>query len=168
MSGAPRCSGCAAVVIPKPARDITSMAQPLARDLDEELVRALHSRAAEHRRSPEAEHREILKDALLKKPRHDLKAFLESMPSSGDELERDRRSTSKDRAKLIQDGTNQTVCLPSSCQFPEGSTEVLARRDGNRIILEPINGWSETFRATLGAWPEDIPRPEREPGQAKR
>lgn len=72
------------------------MAQLLVRNLDEELVRALQLQAAKHQRSAEAEHREILKAALLKKPRHDFKAFLESMPASGDEseFERDRTSPS--------------------------------------------------------------------------
>jgi plasmid stability protein len=60
---------------------IAIMAQLLVRNLDEELVRALQRRAAEHGRSTEAEHREILKEALTKKPPpSNFKAFLESMP----------------------------------------------------------------------------------------
>jgi antitoxin FitA len=57
------------------------MAQLLVRNLDEDLVRALQVRAAEHGRSAEAEHREILKAVLGKRPAAvDFKAFLESMP----------------------------------------------------------------------------------------
>lgn len=64
------------------------MAQLLVRNLDEELVRALQVRAAEHGRSTEAEHREILREALAKKaPRLDFKAFLESMPEVGPEFD---------------------------------------------------------------------------------
>lgn len=69
------------------------MAQLLVRNLEEELVRALQVRAAEHGRSTEAEHREILKEALAKKaPLLDFKAFLQSMPNVGDDadFERDR------------------------------------------------------------------------------
>jgi plasmid stability protein len=71
------------------------MAQLLVRNLDEELVRALQVRAAQHGRSTEAEHREILKEALAKgPPRLDFKAFLESMPDVGDDADFDRDRTS--------------------------------------------------------------------------
>jgi hypothetical protein len=36
------------------------------------------------------------------------------------------------------------------------------RREGSRIILEPVDAWPDSFRACLGAWDEEIPRP---PGQ---
>ena len=41
------------------------MAQLTVRDVDEQIVRALERRAAAHGRSAEAEHREILREALL-------------------------------------------------------------------------------------------------------
>lgn len=68
------------------------MAQLLVRNLEEELVRALQVRAAEHGRSAEAEHREILRAALMPAP--DFKAFLSSMPNVGEDadFERDRSS----------------------------------------------------------------------------
>jgi plasmid stability protein len=67
------------------------MAQLLVRNLDEELVRALQVRAAEHGRSTEAEHREILKEALTKTaPRVSFKAFLESMPNVGEDADFER------------------------------------------------------------------------------
>lgn len=71
------------------------MAQLLVRNLDEALVRALQVRAAEHGRSTEAEHREILREVLAKKaPQLNLKEFLESMPNVGEDadFERDRSS----------------------------------------------------------------------------
>jgi antitoxin VapB len=63
------------------------------------------------------------------------------------------------RAKLFQNGGSQAVRLPQSFRFPEGATEVVVRREGNRIILEPVDEWPEDFRALVGAWAEDIPRP---------
>jgi antitoxin FitA len=61
------------------------MAQLLVRNLEDELVQALQLRAAQHNRSAEAEHRAILREALL--PRQDFKAFLESMPEIPAELD---------------------------------------------------------------------------------
>jgi antitoxin FitA len=69
------------------------MAQLLVRNLDDELVQALRVRARSHGRSAEAEHREILRAAMLGN-RSDFKAFLESMPGGDSDddpdLERDR------------------------------------------------------------------------------
>jgi plasmid stability protein len=66
------------------------MAQLLVRNLEDEVVEALQRRAAEHNQSAEAEHREILRAALL--PRQDFKAFLLSMPDVAEDadFERDR------------------------------------------------------------------------------
>jgi plasmid stability protein len=52
-----------AIAITKP------MAQLIVRNLDDELVARLRLRAAEHGRSAEAEHREILREALATEPR---------------------------------------------------------------------------------------------------
>ena len=43
------------------------------------------------------------------------------------------------RAKLFWTGRSQAVRLPKEFRF-EGET-VLIRRDGNKVILEPDNGW---------------------------
>jgi plasmid stability protein len=53
--------------------DIELMAQLIVRNLDEELVARLKMRAAEHGRSAEAEHREILRQVLAKEPRRSFK-----------------------------------------------------------------------------------------------
>jgi plasmid stability protein len=45
------------------------MAQLIVRNIDDELVARLKVRAAEHGRSAEAEHREILRQALAQEPR---------------------------------------------------------------------------------------------------
>ena len=58
------------------------MAQLIVRNLDEEVVRQLKIRAARHGRSAEAEHREILCEALLKAPpKKSLKTLLLEMPA---------------------------------------------------------------------------------------
>ena len=46
------------------ATEDLAMAQLIVRNIDEELVRLLKVRAAERGRSAEAEHRDILRDAL--------------------------------------------------------------------------------------------------------
>jgi len=71
------------------------------------------------------------------------------------------------RAKLFQNGGSQAVRLPKSFSFPEGATEVMVRREGSRIILEPVDEWPDDFRSLVGAWTEDIPRPPPS-GMAKR
>jgi antitoxin VapB len=63
-----------------------------------------------------------------------------------------------DRAKLFQNGGSQAVRLPRACRFA-GQQEVIIRREGRRVILEPADEWPEDFRACLGAWREQIPRP---------
>ena len=62
------------------------------------------------------------------------------------------------RAKLFKNGGSQAVRLPKECRFA-AQREVLVRREGRRVILEPADEWSEAFRGCLGAWSEDIPRP---------
>jgi antitoxin VapB len=66
------------------------------------------------------------------------------------------------RAKLFQNGGSQAVRLPKTCRFP-AQLEVLARREGRRVILEPADEWPDAFRACLGAWRDDIPRPVQRP-----
>jgi antitoxin VapB len=66
------------------------------------------------------------------------------------------------RAKLFQNGGSQAVRLPKACRFP-AQKEVLVRREGRRVILEPADEWSAEFRACLGAWREEIPRPVQRP-----
>jgi len=60
------------------------MAQLIVRNLDDEIVKRLRRRAAERGRSVEAEHREILREALLKsRPRKSLKQHLLEIPNIG-------------------------------------------------------------------------------------
>ena len=66
------------------------------------------------------------------------------------------------RAKLFQNGGSQAVRLPKACRFP-AQREVLVRREGQRVILEPADEWPDEFRACLGAWSQEIPRPPQHP-----
>ena len=65
------------------------------------------------------------------------------------------------RAKLFQNGGSQAVRLPKECRFV-AQREVLVHREGRRVILEPTDEWSEEFRASLGSWSGDIPRPKQQ------
>ena len=66
------------------------------------------------------------------------------------------------RAKLFKNGGSQAVRLPKECRFLD-QLEVLARREGRRVILEPVDEWPAGFRACLGAWAGEIPRPKQAP-----
>ncbi len=71
--------------------------------------------------------------------------------------------TAARRAKLFQNGGSQAVRLPRECRFPEGSTEVLVRRVGRKVILEPPDEWSEAFLRCLGSIDEELERPKSPP-----
>lgn len=60
-----------------------SMAQLIVRNIDQILVDLLKRRAAEHGRSAEAEHREILRAALQPRPEASLRDHLLAMPDVG-------------------------------------------------------------------------------------
>jgi plasmid stability protein len=73
------------------------MAQLLVRDLDRDLVVRLKQRAARHNRSTEAEHREILREALAgRRGSPSLKEHLRTMPDVGTDDDF-RRSPDKGR-----------------------------------------------------------------------
>lgn len=59
------------------------MAQLIVRNLKAEIVRALKVRAAEHGRSAEAEHREILRQVLRPEPAVTIKDHLLAIPDIG-------------------------------------------------------------------------------------
>ena len=65
------------------------------------------------------------------------------------------------RAKIFQNGGSQAIRLPKACRFPDGQHEVVVRRSGTRIILEPADEWSDSFRSSLGGWLEEIERPRQ-------
>jgi plasmid stability protein len=59
------------------------MANLVVRNLDDEIVRDLKERAAQHGRSVEAEHRSILEQVLLRTRRRSFIEVLASMPDVG-------------------------------------------------------------------------------------
>ena len=73
------------------------MAQLIVRNLEESVVKALRERAASKGRSTEAEHREILREALSRIRRGtSLKSLLTEMPDAGDDADF-ARPRAKDR-----------------------------------------------------------------------
>jgi plasmid stability protein len=67
------------------------MAQLIVRNVEEEIVRALRVRAARKQRSAEAEHREILREALAPQRKgKTLKELLLDMPAAGDDADFER------------------------------------------------------------------------------
>lgn len=67
------------------------MTQLIVRNLEEEVVRELKLRAARHGRSAEAEHRELLREALLPaKLKKSLKEHLLAIPEVGEDADFER------------------------------------------------------------------------------
>ena len=68
------------------------MAQLIVRNIEAAVVRQLKRNAAEHGRSAEEEHRQILRDALSPKgpPHPDFKELLLSIPTGEDIFKRKR------------------------------------------------------------------------------
>ena len=67
------------------------------------------------------------------------------------------------RAKLFRNGGSQAVRLPKDCRFSDRLHEVAVRREGDKIILEPVDDWSPEFLACLGALDSDLERPPQPP-----
>lgn len=67
------------------------MGQLIVRKVDDEVIRALRIRAAQKRRSAEAEHREILREALgSRRKGKTLKDALLAMPAVGEDADFER------------------------------------------------------------------------------
>ena len=62
-------------------------------------------------------------------------------------------------------GNSQAVRIPKEYRFPAGMEEVSIRREGDQIILEPLEEreWPEEFWAAFGEMPEDFERPRQIP-----
>jgi antitoxin VapB len=61
-------------------------------------------------------------------------------------------------AKIFRTGRRQAVRLPREVRFEEGQAEVRVRREGRRVILEPLDEWPDGFLAALGTC-ADFPEP---------
>ena len=73
-----------------------------------------------------------------------------------------------ERAKIFTNGGSQAIRLPKSFRFPKNQREVLVRRAGRRVILEPADEWASDFVKALGAWKYDIERPRARPVSQKK
>ena len=73
-----------------------------------------------------------------------------------------------ERAKIFTNGGSQAVRLPKSVRFPKSQREVIVRKSGNRVVLEPADEWPEEFLEVLGSWPDEIERPKQQPISKKR
>ena len=73
-----------------------------------------------------------------------------------------------ERAKLFKNGGSQAVRLPKNCRFPDDQNEVVVRKVGRQVVLEPVDAWPPEFLACIGAWEEEIPRPRDEPVRRQR
>ena len=67
------------------------------------------------------------------------------------------------RATLFRNGGSQAVRLPLAFRFPEGDSEVLVRRVGRRVVLEPLDVWPSSFLRVLGSLSDGIERPAHVP-----
>ena len=77
------------------------MAQLVVRNLDEELIVKLKKRAVENGRSAEAEHREILRQALAEEPRRSFKELAAKVRS----MTEGRRHTPSE--ELLREGRDE-------------------------------------------------------------
>jgi antitoxin FitA len=81
-------------------REVT-MANLLVRGVDDALVQSLREQAAAHGRSAEAEHREILSQALRRVKRKSLADVLMAIPNVGEDADFERVDDSSQAAHVF-------------------------------------------------------------------
>ena len=66
-------------------------------------------------------------------------------------------------AKVFQSGNSQAVRLPKEFRFPAGVEEVVIRRQGDRIVLEPLEhqDWPEDFWKAFEGMSSYFERPQQ-------
>lgn len=70
-------------------------------------------------------------------------------------------------AKLFQNGSSQAVRLPKAFRLP--GEEVKIFKQGNRVVLEPIETTWDTFFESLNEFPDDFLKEGRnQPSQQER
>ena len=57
----------------------------------------------------------------------------------------------------FKNGNSQAIRIPKSFRF-EDDEELIIRREGNAVILEPKDQWSEKLLSILGLGKEPLPR----------
>lgn len=63
------------------------------------------------------------------------------------------------RAKVFWTGRSQAVRLPKEFRFDEEVVSV--RREGNSIVLEPLDDWPDDYAGSFTGVGEDFERPEQ-------
>lgn len=71
-------------------------------------------------------------------------------------------STAK-RARIFWTGRSQAVRLPKEFRFD--GDEVLVHREGNTIVLEPIDDWPHGYAESFAGVADDFVRPEQGQGE---
>jgi antitoxin VapB len=68
-------------------------------------------------------------------------------------------------AKIFMSGNSQAVRLPKEVRFPADVREVVVERQGDRLILEPLEStvWPESFWHSFGSLADDFERPAAVP-----
>lgn len=68
-------------------------------------------------------------------------------------------------AKIFWSGNSQAVRLPKEFRFPAGTEEVEVHREGDRLVLEPVQreDWPEDFWRAFEGMSEDFERPPQIP-----
>ncbi|MEX1364297.1 MAG: AbrB/MazE/SpoVT family DNA-binding domain-containing protein [Nannocystaceae bacterium] len=61
------------------------------------------------------------------------------------------------RAKVFWTGRSQAVRLPKEFRFD--TETVLIRREGDRVVLEPVHEWPEGYAESFADFPSDVRRP---------
>lgn len=64
-------------------------------------------------------------------------------------------------AKIFWSGDSQAVRLPQEFRFPPDTDEVVVRREGDSVVLEPVkrDDWPEDFWKAFEGMPTDFERP---------
>lgn len=78
-----------------------------------------------------------------------------------------RRDDTMETAKLFQNGSSQAVRLPKAFRIP--GNEVRIFKNGNQVILEPIETTWDPLFESLSEFPEDFMKDGRnQPAMQKR
>lgn len=64
-------------------------------------------------------------------------------------------------AKIFWSGDSQAVRLPQEFRFPPDTDEVIVRREGDSVVLDPVRreDWPEDFWKAFDGMPADFERP---------
>ena len=63
------------------------------------------------------------------------------------------------RAKVFWTGRSQAVRLPKEFRFDSDAVRV--RREGEAVVLEPVDEWPEGYVESFAGVPDDFARPQQ-------